>query len=332
MSDKSSISSPSAHESDDVGRLVRYAGAREDVAEARAANAHARVLEHWEQETAARKRVTRRQRGTWYAAAAGIALVAISALWLLSTLTRPGGVPFAIVVSTSGDAYLGDTPLVPGERINAAASVHTLTGGHVVLAMESGHELRLDENTKLEARDDNRFGLERGAVFVRSGAGRETSVFIETPFGTASDLGTQFQVRLARRSIVVSVREGLVQLEKSRSDRVNIEDGNLYVLSDDGLSQFRQVAADDEIWDWVDASPPAFDIEGVSLASYLAWFASEIGAELEWADAASQAAAGATVLSGSIEGATLKEGFEEVRSFAPFEYEMTKSTLRVKVL
>ena len=285
-----------------------------------------------EQETAARRQARRPRRGTWYAAAAGLALVAVSTVWLLSTMTPFAATPFAIVVSASGDAYLGDRPLTPGERIDVSASVHTLTGGHVVLAMESGHEVRLDENTKMDARDEYRFGLERGAVFVRSGSGNETSVFIETPFGTASDLGTQFQVRLARRSIMVGVREGLVQLEKSRSDRVNIEDGSLYVLSDDGLSQFRQVAADDEIWDWVDASPRAFYIQGASLASYLAWFASEIGAELEWADEASKADAARTELSGSIEGATLKQGFDEVRRIAPFEYEMTNTTLRVKVL
>lgn len=332
MSDKNYTSPDAASANDDIGRLIRYAGAREDVVAERAANAHARVLEHWQQETAGRQHARRQRYRIRYAAAAGIALAAISALWVLSSLTPPAGVPFATVASTRGDAYLGDTPLNTGDRIDVSATVHTLADGHVVLDLVNGHEVHLDENTRMNARDVDRFGLDRGAVFVRSGAGIETSVFIETPFGIASDLGTQFQVRLERRSIIVSVREGLVQLERSSRDRVNIEDGNLYILSDDGLSQFRQVAADDEIWSWVDAAPSSFDIQGETLASYLAWFAREIGAELEWADEASDAAAATTLLSGSIEGATLKEGFDEVRRIAPFDFEMTNTTLRVKVL
>jgi len=114
MSDKSFTSSNSAPDSDDVGRLIRYAGAREDVAEDRATRAHARVLEHWEQETVARRQASRSQRGTWYAVAAVIALVSISTVWLWSAMTQFAAAPFAIVVSASGDAYLGDTPLAPG--------------------------------------------------------------------------------------------------------------------------------------------------------------------------------------------------------------------------
>ncbi|MDJ0710763.1 MAG: FecR family protein [Woeseiaceae bacterium] len=331
MTDKDSISPNAVADDDNVGRLIRYAGAREDVAADRIAHAHARVLDHWQSETGGRRRAQRRRVVTWYAAAAAVFLVAVSSIWVLLPLMQPSNFPFAIVVSTTGDAYLGDTPLTAGDLIAVSNSVHTLNDGHAVLKLETGHEVRLDENTRMIARDTDRFGLDRGAVFVRSGGGSQTSVFIETPFGTASDLGTQFIVRLARRSIIVGVREGLVQLEKSRSDRVNVEDGSLYILSDDGLSQFRQVAADDEMWSWADATPGTFQIEGATLASYLSWYADQIGATLEWEDEESEAKAEA-VLSGSIEGTTLKEGFEEVRRFAPFEFEMTNSVLRVRVL
>ena len=122
-----------------------------------------------------------------------------------------------------------------------------------------------------------------------------------------------------------------MQLKKSKTDRVNVEDGSLYVLSDDGLSRFRQIAADDAIWDWVDATPTSFELEGATLARYLAWYANEIGASIEWMDAESEQRAADIVLSGSIDGATLKEGLDEVRRIAPFDLELTESTLRVKV-
>ncbi|MFQ5609472.1 MAG: FecR family protein, partial [Woeseiaceae bacterium] len=225
----------------------------------------------------------------------------------------------------------GDVPLAAGDLVNDSARVHTLSGGHVVLALEHGHEVRLDERTRLVVRAFDRFSLERGAVFIRSDKESPGSVFVETPFGTATDLGTQFVVRLANSSIFVGVREGLVQLEKSRSDKVNIEDGSLYVLSEGGLSQFRQLDAEDEIWNWVDETPRTFDIEGTTLASYLEWYASEIGASIEWADDESRQRAIDSVLRGSIDGASLQEGLEEVRRIAPFELKMTDSTLRVKV-
>ncbi|MDJ0749039.1 MAG: FecR family protein [Woeseiaceae bacterium] len=332
MTDKHPTSPESSLANDDVGRLIRHSGAREDVAVERVAKAHARVLAHWENETKGRTQVRTRRRVTWYAAAAAGLLAAISASWVLPPLLQPPAGSFATVVSASGEVYLGDVPLAAGNRIDVSTPVQTLAGGRAVLDMDIGHEVRLDENTRMIAKGTDRFSLERGAVFVRSSDGNDASVFIDTPFGTASDLGTQFIVKLVRRSIIVGVREGLVQLEKSRSDRVNVEDGSLYILSDDGLSQFRRVAADDEIWDWVDAKPPVFDIEGASLASYLAWYAQEIGAELQWADDTSKQDAEEVMLSGSIEGATLKEGFEEVRRMAPFEFEMTNSTLKVRVL
>ncbi len=330
MRDKDLTPSRTPFADDDVGRLIRHTGAREDVDAERAAHARARVLAHWQDETAKRRQVRGRQRAHWFAAAATI-VVAVSAVWALTMLLGPASAPFATVASVSGDAYLGDVPLAVGDRIAVSDPVKTLEGGRVVFLMDNGHEVRLDENTRMTAQDVDRFALERGEVFVRSGDGIDTSVFIDTPFCTASDLGTQFIVRLARRSIIVGVREGLVRLERSRSDRVDVEDGSLYILSDDGLSQFRQVAADDEIWDWVDATPPAFEIEGASLASYLAWYANEIGAELQWADAASEQQAKAAILDASITGLTLREGFEEVRRIAPFEFEMTNSTLRVTV-
>ena len=278
MTDQRSTSTKTESGNDDVGRLIRYAGAREDVADDRASNAHARVLEHWQQETTGRKKARRRRHVTWYAAAASIAVAAIAAIWLLSPSLQPLPVSFATVASVSGNAYLGEVPLTEGDRIDVSESVHTLSDGKVVFVMENGHEGRLDENTKMVARDFNRFSLERGAVFIRSGDSSSASVFVETPFGTATDLGTQFIVRLARRSIFVGVREGLVQLEKSKRDKVNVEDGSLYILSDDGLSQFRQIGADDDIWNWVDEKPTAFEIEGATLASYLEWYADEIGA------------------------------------------------------
>ncbi len=331
MTDKDLESSDTSHANDDVGRLIRYSGAREGVAAGRAADAHARVLAHWEHETSARQRLRRRRHATWYAAAAAV-VIAVAAGWVLLPMLQTPVVPFATVVSAAGNAFRGDVPLAAGDTIAVSASVKTLAGGRAVFVMDNGHEVRLDENTRLTAQGVDRFALERGAVFVRSGDGSDASVLIDTPFGTASDLGTQFIVRLVRRSIIVGVREGLVQLEKSPGDRVHVEDGSLYILSDDGLSQFRQVAADDEIWEWVDATPPAFEIEGVSLASYLAWYADQIGAELQWADARSEKDAKEKVtLRGSIAGATLKEGFDEVRRFAPFEFEMTNSTLTVKV-
>ncbi len=331
MTDKTYTSPEPVPADDDVGRLIRYAGAREDVSADRASQAHARVLEHWQQETASRHKAGRRRRATWYAAAAGIAAAVISVLWIFSPMMKPAVAPFAAVASASGSVYLGDVAMKAGDRIDVSASVRTLSGGRAVLLLENGHEVRMDENTKMLARAADRFALERGAVFVRSEAGSESSVFVETPFGTATDLGTQFIVRLVRRSIVVGVREGLVQLEKSKSDRINVEDGSLYILSDDGLSQYRQISADDEIWDWVDAMPEPFEIEGATLASYLAWYADSLGASIEWLDDESERRAAEIVLSGSIDGTSLKEGLDEVRRIAPFDLEVTNATLRVKV-
>ena len=76
---------------------------------------------------------------------------------------------------------------------------------------------------------------------------------------------------------------------------------------------------------------PEFDIDGATLERYLEWYAHERSLELEWANVASRTRAGATVLTGSIAGASLDEGLEIVQRISAFDYQLTGDTIRIQV-
>lgn len=316
---------------DEIGELIRFAGEREPVAAERMEAARARVGAHWEQVVARRKR--RKTSSTWRNLAIAASLViAVGAAVLL----RPGA-PVAdqlvMIDRMSGEILINGHPASSGDAFASGSTIETGDNGRIALTFPEGQSVRLDHDTRLLVAASDRIELDRGGVYVDSGtAPDEAHVAIETRFGTATDVGTQFQVRVSEEQLQVSVREGMVELDRLNAKLLEIDSGHLYQIAASGRESGSSVAGNDPLWNWVTTIAPGFDIEGASLEDYLVWYAREAGLSLEWETAPSRRLASRELLSGSIADTSLDEGFAIVQRISPFfTARLAESTLYVTV-
>jgi ferric-dicitrate binding protein FerR (iron transport regulator) len=317
---------------DDVGRLIRDAGARELVSAERFEKARARVGDHWHSVVAAERRLHRRSTLPYVAAAASVIVALAIALLNWNPASPPGTVAIATVNRVTGDVLVDGAAVSRGLSIAENSVLQSGGNGRIALELSSGQSLLMDAATRLVAGADNRFVLEQGAVYVASGFDSRTEpVTVVTHLGIASEVGTQFQVRVSQDRLLVGVREGLVELQRSSAPTVGIEFGRVFELTSGGVTQERDLAAEEDLWEWTESIAPNFDIDGATLHDYLMWYARERGVSVEWHDQASRARSRQTYLSGSIEQLSLEQGLQAVLRIAPFDYELTGKQLRVRV-
>ncbi len=317
---------------DDIGRLIHYAGARDTISSERLELARERVATHWEQVVAEQQRDRARIPIRHLAVAASI-VVAVGASFLF---WRLGDVP-PVIVSASVDRVLGevmvaDEAVGKGDVIGVDALVTTGPDSRIALRMAGGQSLRIDTSSQLLVHSSNHVSLQSGGIYIdTNAASNPLPVMVSTPFGVARDVGTQFQVRLAASVLMVGVRDGAVEIAQAGQQSFSVNKDRLVELDVNGKKSERFVATDDPIWDWAETVAPEFDIEGISLQRYLAWYATKSGLRLAWADDASEAEAEKVKLSGSIIGATLQESLLTVQQIAPFDYRIEGETIWVKV-
>ena len=316
---------------DDVGRLIRHAGPRAEVDAARFDKARARVEAHWESVVAEHRRPRLTASLPNLAIAASVVMMFAAGLVALRLGPFAPTSEVATVARVIGDVRIDDQRIETGDEVPVDGVIATATDSRVALRLPGGRSLRIDEDSLLVANGDSRFALERGAVYFDSGR-RESAapVFIDTPYGMATDVGTQFQVRLLANAIVVGVREGIVAVERPGGEALNVDRGHLLELADDGGADYREIE-DDDLWQWTSTIAPEIGAGSMTLASYLAWYARENGYEIAWADAESRNHAMRIDLSVSIQGLTLAEGLAVVQAVAPFDYEIDDATMRVRV-
>lgn len=331
MTDRTPMDSNNNDEIDDVGELIRMTGGREPIAEAQFDAAHARVGAHWQTVIAARRQQRRSGRLRLFAVAAGFVAAVSIALFVVTGVPAPE-TAVASVDHVVGDVFADGKALRPGDTIARTSVIETGPSARIAIELNDGQSLRLDMDTRVGMRDLDRIELEQGAVYIATAAiGDPSPVYVETPFGVASDIGTRFQVRIDEQQLSVGVRDGIVEVNLKDSDPVSIAGGRQYLLSADGEAREQTLDENSLYWDWADSVRPPFDIDGATLIDYLTWYAREQGLTLHFADERSEQIARATLLSGSIEGLSIEEGLQLVRRIAPFAFESELQLMTVGI-
>jgi ferric-dicitrate binding protein FerR (iron transport regulator) len=204
----------------------------------------------------------------------------------------PLGEPVAVVEAVDG-TFSG---LQRADAVHVGQWIETGSAARVALRFGRDSSVRIDLNSRLRALSSSIIELTSGAVYVDTGQ-EHRSFEIQTPLGTARDLGTQFELRLAGQLLRLRVRTGLVELmdhARSISGRAGTE-----ITLAAGGTVTRAIAPNSPEWAWVNRVSPPLKMEGVSLAAFLASVAREQGWTVAYADPALARKAETTILHGS---------------------------------
>jgi ferric-dicitrate binding protein FerR (iron transport regulator) len=290
---------------EEVGRLLRIAGARATAPAAAEARVHAAVLAHWRAAAAARRRRGIFVTAGLVAAAAVLLIVVMPVLRDRGAGFRPGGASIATLVRVAGS--LRTIPVLEGLEAGAAipegTEVQTGPDDRVALLLSDGTALRIDRETRIRLLPGPLVDLQRGAVYAetKEPATGPRALRIRTSLGMVRDVGTRFEVRLAGSVLQVSVRAGVARLERG-SEAHEAGAGAQLVAEQDGAVAIRSKPVYGPDWDWTQSVAPEFAIEGRTLGEFLSWAAQETGLRVRFEDPAIEPHVVATVLHGSIHG------------------------------
>ena len=320
----------------EIERLIRDAGPRPAPGADRAARVRASVEDAWRAEARARR--LRRWTG------AGVAMLAAAAALFLAVQPRsrvappsmpPVPAPIARVAATQGAVTAGVAggPAViaaAGQAVAAGSNIRTNATSRATVALTDGGEIRVDTDTVAMLLDARTVQLERGGIYLDSGASTPGSFTVRTTSGTVRDIGTRFEVRVGGSDLRVRVRDGAVQLERAgRIDRAPT--GTELIARADGTVSTRSVDPFAADWAWTTEAAPPFTVENATLEAFLQWAAKEGGWTIEWSDALRQRAR-TTILHGTIAGMTPTEALGVVLPTCGLSPEFVHGTLRLRPL
>lgn len=327
------------HADDRIGALLRSSGRRPPIPLDRAARIEQATRATW---GAMRERRARGRRLWQWTALAAAAVVVAGAGLMLRGRGTPLEFPATIATAEIAAGEVWSRPaaqataapsgrLHAGDKIAAGTEITTASDGRVALRLASGHALRLDAGTRVRTLSERMLVLERGAVYVDSGSAARAAaeaIEIRTPLGAVRDIGTQFEVRMLDTSLLVRVREGTVSVA-GRGGTLAMEAGEELTLDPAGVAVRGTVDSFGAEWAWSEASARFGDLQGRSLREFLDWYTRERGLRLELAGEGLDAAVGAVMLSGSIEGMTLEQAIDSVLATTSMSREEREGTLRV---
>jgi hypothetical protein len=189
--------------------------------------------------------------------------------------------------------------LRPDATVAAGEWIETRGSRGAALRTLDQTSVRLDAGTRLRWIAPSVIELQRGAVYLDTAEGARP-LEIRTPYGSATDLGTQFEVRVQPGAVRVRVRSGAVAI--SRDGRTfEAVAGTEMTVTGNG-AETRPVSTTGGEWTWTAALAPPVAFDGSTLTAYLSRVAREHGWVIAYADAATARAAERAVLRGSVEG------------------------------
>ncbi|MCB1691543.1 MAG: FecR domain-containing protein [Pseudomonadales bacterium] len=312
------MSDPNRHlDEQDIEALLRRVGPRQAPPSDMAETIRANVRQAWQAEVHARKR----RRLAYFAAAASL-IVAVAVVLMIDKPTPTPPVVAMVLVSSHGDtSIVGDdgtsTEAIDGTGFGAAT---VTTGQDDLLSIElnRGAVVRMNADTSLHVDAAGVLRVNRGTIYVDTDASPNAALVVETPFGTARDIGTRFEVKVDPDAWRVQVRDGHVQMQDGDATHDAVAGTRVEITANDLVTRSR-VSADDESWRWAEAAAPGFSIEGASLSDFLRWVSRETGEPVRFASPDTEKEVKRTILHGSIEGLTPRESLRAVLATTDFK-------------
>lgn len=193
------------------------------------------------------------------------------------------------------------TSIVAGQMLttgkDSAAGLHWLGGG----------SLRVDANTRLEFVAANEVFLHAGRLYYdSSGAEAQSDLSIRTEHGVVTHVGTQYLTESTAASLIVSVREGRVNIDGSFHDQP-VHEGQRVQLTGSARPLVTNTTGIGADWQWVETVSPTISVDGMSVFDFLQWVGRETGHVVRFESASAQALARSTLLKGAVNAAPRAE-------------------------
>ena len=287
--------------------LLRQASPRPVPSPADIAAARAAVRDEW-QAVIGRRRT---QRLVMRLALAASLVLAAFVGYSLVRAPMPTPIVVAEVVMDFGPVYLsGDDGQLRAASGQVMAGQTLVTEADAGLALEwgAGGSLRVDEHTRLTLTGADRVQLVSGRVYFDSvstpqqpaaGDGNAARLRLETTHGVVRHVGTQYMADVSRDALVVSVREGQVEID-GRFHQGRAREGQQVTLSGSQQPSILSIDRSGREWAWVARRTPAADVDGKTLHEFLVWACRETGLRLQF-EGNAEAVARDTVLRGRID-------------------------------
>ncbi|MDJ0656034.1 MAG: FecR family protein [Xanthomonadales bacterium] len=182
-----------------------------------------------------------------------------------------------------------------------------------------GVSLRVAPSTQLVLESTRRIKLISGTIYIDTGANAQGQSLVEviTPAGTATDIGTQFEVRYEQPLYRLRVREGQVRLVGSGQAFQSLA-GDELVIDADGRHHRNSISPSDPEWGWVASIAPDFD--GRTVAELLDWVSRETGKEIRYADPGVKQNTAVTVFNTSVLNVAPLETLEVLLATTDYEH------------
>lgn len=302
---------------EDLERLLKSAGPREKPPPEVERVVRERLHADWKAWVREARAPARRRR--YFALAAGLLAGAVG-LWVLGSRTVEPLPAIGTLAAASGEIrersgwLSGWRAMRGGDVVVAGRTLETGDDGRAALALPGGVSARMDRDTRIVLVDRDLVRLERGALYVDSGAidGPASRLRVETASGTVRHLGTQYEVRVLPAGTRLRVREGAVEWRSAAGVVERGHGGEQLVISADGEVRRETTPRYGESWAWVSEAAPAIDLEGMTLTRFLAWAGRELGREVIFSPELSEPELAAIVVHGSTAGLTPAEALHAV--------------------
>jgi len=311
------------HADDTVSTLMNLAGPRSVIRADIEKRVHDNVRQRWQSETRGRSKLR------WAVPAA----LAATILIVFAFNMQNSAVPLqqiGTIANVYGDSQASNQDFTIGRTLYAGETLETGAQIGISISLAEDISLRIDANTSLQFDAADEITLVSGRVYADSGERiyRDRQLTINTEFGTATDIGTQFSVSVGDSELRVAVREGRVDVIQGQStivanagEKLLVQNGNDVIVE--------SVTPYDDSWQWATMLAPEYDNASQSLLEFLKWAARETGRTLVFSSDEVRMATMRSEWFGSIKGFTPDEALASILATTQFAYVVDEKSITI---